>query len=113
MKNFFSQKAQVLVFYALMLPMSFFLVGAAADFGWIYFNQSRLQNAADAAVIAGAQNLVFDEQNLSDYTYSTFVNNWDQGFQDMVASNTISKRPIADGDKVAKNMLWQICRRKK
>ena len=32
-------------------------------------------HAADAAVVAGAKNLIYDEQNLSDYSYSTFVNN--------------------------------------
>lgn len=97
-----AQNGQVLVFYALMIPISFLLVGAAADFGWLYFNQSRLQNAADAAVVAGAEALHGDEQNLSDYSYSTFINNYDEDFRTLVDSGVISKRDISDGDKVAK-----------
>lgn len=57
LKKFFkslTQKGQVLVFYGLMIPTLFMFVGAAADFGWLYLNQSRLQNAADAAANAGA-----------------------------------------------------------
>ncbi len=52
-----TQKGQVLVFYGLMIPTLFMFVGAAADFGWLYLNQSRLQNAADAAANAGEINL--------------------------------------------------------
>ena len=64
-------------------------------------------HAADAAVVAGAKNLIYDEQNLSDYTYSTFVNNWDAGFRALVESTTpvISKRNVSDGDRVAKQYI--------
>lgn len=50
----FKQRGQAMVFYVLMLPTLFIFVGLVADFGWWFFNQSRLQNAADAAVLAGA-----------------------------------------------------------
>ena len=54
----FKEKGQALVFYALLIPVAFCFVGAAIEFGWWYFNQSRLQNAADAAVLAGAGKIV-------------------------------------------------------
>ena len=101
----YAQRGQVLIFYGLMVPLLFCFVGAAADFGWLYFNQSRLQNAADAAVVAGAKNLIADEQSLSDYTYSTFIGTWEDDFQNLVDSNTVSQRDREDGDKKAKEYV--------
>ena len=80
-------------------------LGAVADFGWMYMNLSRLQNAADAAVTAGAKNLISDEQNLSDYSYSTFVANSEQGLQRLIDESIISTRDTSDGDKVAKEYV--------
>ncbi|MBQ9479050.1 MAG: Tad domain-containing protein, partial [Selenomonadaceae bacterium] len=101
----YAQRGQVLIFYGLMVPLLFCFVGAAADFGWLYFNQSRLQNAADAAVTAGAKNLIADEQSLSDYTYSTFIGTWEDDFQGLVDSNTVSSRSRDDGDKKAQEYV--------
>lgn len=49
-------------------------------FGWWYLNQSRLQNAADAAVLAAVRS--FEEENRKDpilkhYHYDKFISNWD------------------------------------
>lgn len=63
----FNQRGQVLVFYALMVPLLFLFIGAVADLGWYYLNKSRLQNAADAAVLAGAQAIVTDEGDFENY----------------------------------------------
>lgn len=57
------QRGQVLVFYAFMIPTLFMMIGTVADFGWWYFNQSRLQNAADAAVLAGASLIANNDPN--------------------------------------------------
>ena len=97
-----SQKGQAIVFYALMVPVLFCFVGAAADFGWLYFNQSRLQNAADAAVTAGATELIKKDQTLSDYRYTTFVANSEEGLQSLIDAQTISTRDTSNGDKVAR-----------
>ncbi|MBR6014201.1 MAG: Tad domain-containing protein [Selenomonadaceae bacterium] len=99
------QKGQVIVFYALVVPLLFCFVGAAADFGWLYFNQSRLQNAADAAVNAGVKELLKKDQSLSDYTYTTFVANSEEGLQGLIDSQVISSRDTTKGDKVAKNYV--------
>lgn len=47
------QKGAVLVFAALMLPIMVFFGGMAIDFGRAYLYKSHLQNAADAAALAG------------------------------------------------------------
>lgn len=56
----FCQKGQSMVLYALLTPLMFLAGAAAADLGWYYMNVSRLQDAADAAVIAGAKELRLD-----------------------------------------------------
>lgn len=49
-----NQKGAVLVLTALMLPLIICVAGTAVDLGNIYIQHSRLQNAADAAALAGA-----------------------------------------------------------
>lgn len=104
-KKFFplkKQHGQELIFFAIIIPVIFIFIGAAADFGWLYLNQSRLQNAADAAATAGANMLIQDEKELSDYTYTTFVSNYDEGLQELMKTQTVSNRSTASGDVVAK-----------
>ncbi|MBE8952377.1 MAG: pilus assembly protein [Quinella sp. 1Q7] len=55
------QHGQVMILYALLIPLMFLFVGVGLDLGWYYLNVSRLQNAADAAALAGAQTLVKTE----------------------------------------------------
>ncbi|MBQ9488188.1 MAG: pilus assembly protein [Selenomonadaceae bacterium] len=52
-----NQHGQSLVLYAIAFPMLFMFVFVGVDMGWYYLNVSRLQNAADAATIAGANTL--------------------------------------------------------
>ena len=56
-KKFF-RRGQVAVLYALLIPVFLVMGGVGLDLGWYYFNVYRLQNAADAAALAGANNLV-------------------------------------------------------
>ena len=101
LKEYFKQKGQAMVLYALMLPVMFTFVGVAADFGWWYLNESRLQNAADAAVLAGAKKILSDEGSGSDRNYVTFISESDENFLDIVKTNIISQRNTRDGDKKA------------
>ena len=55
------RRGQAMVLYALLMPLLFLFVGVGLDLGWYYLNVSRLQNAADAAALAGAQALVKTE----------------------------------------------------
>ena len=67
----FKQRGQVLVFYALIIPLLLLLVGAGLDLGWYYLNVSRLQNAADAAALAGARALVAEDRDFNNYYVAT------------------------------------------
>ena len=97
-----SSKGQALVFLAISAPILFVLVGAAADFGWIYLNQSRLQNAADAAVVAGAKALISTSNtDTSGYSYSKLVSNHDENFLRLVREKVISDKNTSFGDRAA------------
>lgn len=62
------QRGQVMVLWALLTLICFVpIIGVGMDLGWYYLNVSRLQNAADAAVLAGAMKLVEQNQDLKDY----------------------------------------------
>lgn len=50
-----AEKGTVLVFVALMLPFLILFAGAAIDIGRAYLHKSYMQNAADAAALAGAE----------------------------------------------------------
>lgn len=67
-KNYFKRRGQALVFYAVLIPTLFAFVGVGLDLGWYYLNVSRLQNAADAAVLAGAQVIINDNVNFPTVT---------------------------------------------
>lgn len=88
------QKAQVLVYFAVALPFLFMFVGAAADFGWIYFNQSRLQNAADAAVLAGARAIVDTKRGANKTFEINFVSRFPE-FSTFVPNNTTAGHAAA------------------
>ena len=61
------QRGQVLVFYALLIPFLFLCIGVGLDLGWYYLNVSRLQNAADAAALAGALEITEIDKTMRDY----------------------------------------------
>ena len=53
-KKLKNQLGQTAVFFALLLPVLILFLFVVFDLGWLYLNNSRLQNAAEAAAIAGA-----------------------------------------------------------
>lgn len=69
------RRGQVMVLWALLTPLLIGFVGLGIDLGWYYLNVSRLQNAADAAALAGAMNLVEQNKNkdLNDYYVSSLT----------------------------------------
>lgn len=79
-----NQRGQVLVFYALMMPLIILFVGVGMDLGWYYLNVSRLQNAADAAARAGAISIVEDESNAFEnyFSYLLAKNDLPADFED-------------------------------
>ena len=62
------QKGVMLVFTAIMLPIIFILCGLVYDLGVMYVQKSKLQHAADAAVLAGGYTYVADWDDLDKRT---------------------------------------------
>ena len=72
-----ARRGQAAVLYALLTPIFLLLIGVTLDLGWYYINVSRLQNAADSAVVAGAQVILeSDNKNFSDYKFATLVKSY-------------------------------------
>ena len=95
MFKYFKQRGQVLLLYALLIPLLLLFVGVGLDLGWYYLNVSRLQNAANAAALAGAQELVARNNTLKGYKI-TLVDNKFAGYPE--PDEDIS---TAEGDEVA------------
>ena len=72
LKKYFKQRGQVSLLFALLMPIFLLLLGVVLDLGWYYLNVSRLQNAADAAAVAGAQALV-EKESFSEYKSISLV----------------------------------------
>ncbi len=62
-KSKYARRGQAAVMFALLIPLLLLFVGVGLDLGWYYLNVSRLQNAADAAALAGAQAIINDDVN--------------------------------------------------
>ena len=59
-----AQKGQIIVFTAVLLPLLIAATGFTVDFGNMYMHKSRLQNAADAAAIAGGYAFRDNKENI-------------------------------------------------
>ena len=101
--KFLKRRGQVLVFYALLIPLLFLFAGVGMDLGWYYLNVSRLQNAADAAVLAGAYKLV-EQDEFSNYFVKVLRNPpGDIMEYEKVRFNTfVEDLNMADGEEEAK-----------
>lgn len=75
LKHLSRRRGQAMVLYALLMPIFLLFVGVALDLGWYYLNVSRLQNAADAAALAGANALVEENEAFSDYYVFSLASN--------------------------------------
>ena len=97
--EFFKQHGQAMVLYALLTPLLFMCLGAGLDLGWYYLNVSRLQNAADAAAVAGAHTIINDTENFSGYGDNIVLIDKFYGDNDTGTDNIDTE----EGDKVAAN----------
>lgn len=61
------QKGQILVFTAVLLPLLMAACGFTVDFGNMYMHKSKLQNAADAAAIAGGYAFRDNKENIDEH----------------------------------------------
>ena len=90
------QRGQLVLLYALFIPLIFFFVGLTFDLSWYYLNVSRMQNAADAAAVAGAQTLTGEYGSLSYCMGKSFVkgydgNNVQESYQDTSLGDITAK----------------------
>ena len=100
LKHFSKQRGQVMVLYALLTPLLIAFVGVGLDLGWYYLNVSRLQNAADAAALAGAQGLIKSNNAFDNYYIVALTGNQlpeDFDKYEKVYENTFDKATIAKG----------------
>lgn len=65
------QQGAILVLTAFLLPFIIAFTGMAVDFGSAYVRRSQLQNAADAAVLAGAYQI--DDSNKTKNTVESYL----------------------------------------
>ena len=102
-------RGQILILFALLMPLFLMFVGVGIDLGWYYLNVSRMQNAADAAVTAGVSKFLEggDESLYSDYKDTALVD----GVPDHIRKDPVTGKPLiadrdtSDGDAVAKNYV--------
>ena len=115
------RRGQVMTLYALLIPFLFLFVGVGLDLGWYYLNVSRLQNAADAAALAGAFELTEKDKTMRDYFvyglttepsgvkdenyYSSF--NIDTGEIDENGNSIINKVDLAEKNGLSVSELQQ------
>lgn len=98
------RRGQALAMAALLIPLVILCIGMALDLGWYYLNISRMQNAADAAVIAGADELLSngDDTVFSDYSFAYLI---DYVPEYLVKDDVTSEIYTDNGDEVAKEYV--------
>ena len=64
------EKGAIIVFTALLLPLMMICVGLAFDLGNLYVHKTRLQNAADAAALAGAREFAVNNETKDSHPYA-------------------------------------------
>ena len=89
-----NSRGQVAVLYALLIPIFLFMGGVGLDLGWYYLNVSRLQNAADAAVLVGANKLIETHTRASENYKAKLVDKFPADKPETTISTTI-------GDEIA------------
>lgn len=70
-RHWSGQQGAILVLTAFLLPFIIAFTGMAVDFGSAYVRRSQLQNAADAAALAGAYHL---DDNQADDVVLKYLN---------------------------------------
>ena len=98
-------RGQVAVLFALFIPLLFLILGLVLDLGWYYLNVSRLQNAADAAAVAGAQTIM-DSEYFSGYKSVTLIGKYPAKVSNEYrVSNIYELTAIENGNSVAEEYI--------
>ena len=103
-----NRKGIFVVLAALMLPVLFGCLALATDMGWLYHQRRRMQNAADAGALYGAQqigrgaNTKSDVESYSDH--GALKGTADNGFTNGEDGTVVTvEYPLAGGDYAANN----------
>lgn len=99
-KKILQQNGQSLVLYALSLPVLIIFLFIVLNLGWIYLNKSRLQNAAEAAAIAGANK--FCNVN-GDYNSVLLIYEEDENYKNLSKTNVVNETVTAEEKAAAKS----------
>ena len=112
-KKRLNQRGQAMVLYVIFFPILFMFVCVGFDMGWYYLNVSRLQNAAEAAAIAGANKLKINN-DISNVNKILLVNEY-AGTEDIIdltsanaaatdyANKNLSSSNLAESGDLAKD----------
>jgi len=71
----YRRRGTLIVYVAIILPVLLGLIGLASDTGYVYWTAHQLQNAADAAALAGAEHLVDSQNTALTAAYTTALAN--------------------------------------
>ena len=96
------QKGQILVFTAVLLPLLIVACGFTVDFGNMYMHKSKLQNAADAAAIAGGYAFRDNKENIDSHPKA------DNASKDSAKSNLTNFANIGDSTTVSADSIASI-----
>ena len=94
------QGGQVSILFAFLMPIFILFLGVALDLGWYYLNVSRLQNAADAAAVAGAQTLI-NSENFSDYKNVVLISKYPGKVSNKYRANDVYELTTIENSKTA------------
>jgi len=100
------QRGQVSVLFVLLMPIFLLFSGLTLDLGWYYLNVSRLQNAADAAAIAGAKNIIDDENAFSEYKNVALIDKYPGGTSNKyLYENVYERKLVEESDALARDYV--------
>lgn len=97
------QRGAILVLTAFLLPFIIAFTGMAVDLGRAYVYQSRLQNAADAAVLAGCYQI--DNDNKTNETVKTYLG---KNLQGLYSNDSLQKGDAFPDNAEALNYNYTI-----
>ena len=106
-KVLFNRRGQASLLFALLMPIFILMLGVVLDLGWYYLNVSRLQNAADAAAVAGAQTLV-SKEGFTSYKSISLVGKYpgkDSNIYRVNDEDEQKKNAITDANSVAEQYV--------
>ncbi len=102
------ERGNALVLTALSLVFLLVMTGLALDGGYLYMTKSKLQKAANAAVLSGAQELTNSEEKVDEVVQNILANHDESGSLDGVISVQMNDRVAINLKKSVKLNFLQV-----